>query len=85
MTLLSPMTALSLESPIVDEDTSPGPGADSASGDGIDGGDAPSGRHRPRRREQWSMRGTTPRRRLLARLRDLLLGRTSLRPAGART
>jgi hypothetical protein len=88
------MTDLSLESSLVDEDSTPGPGPGDESGesgarggsdDGTDGRDAPSGRHRPRRRDQWSMRGTTPPRRLLARLRDLLLGRASLRPAGART
>jgi hypothetical protein len=91
MALLSPMTDLSLESPLVDEDSTPGPGPGRESGarggstDGTDGGDAPSGRHRPRRRDQWSMKGTTPRRGLVARVRDLLLGRTSLRPVGART
>jgi hypothetical protein len=88
MTLLSPMTDLSLESRLVDEDSTPGPGPGSESGargeseDDTDG-DTPSGRHRPRRRGQWSMTGTTPRRGLLARLRDVLLGRTSLQPVRA--
>ena len=90
MALVSLMTDLSLESPLVDEDSTPGPGPGGESGarggstdDTV--GDGPSGRHRPRRRDQWSMKGTTPRRGLVARVRDLLLGRTSLRPVGART
>jgi hypothetical protein len=91
MALLSPMTDLSLESLIVDEDSTPGAapdGEDGPCGESAAGTDSAEvaipGRHRPRRRDQWSMTGTTPRRGLLARLREVLLGRTSLRPVGAR-